>query len=78
MNIHAAAHYLKLGYRITRPGLYVNCDQNWLDTNTIVFWALHLEDLLANDWEIDYRELLDNIGIKPVYLEPRNEEEESD
>jgi hypothetical protein len=76
MNIHTAAHYMKNGYRITRPNLYVNCDQNWLDANFINFWSLHIEDLLSDDWEIDFRDLIDDSGMKPIYKEPPSDEEE--
>jgi len=35
-----------------------------------------MEDLLATDWEIDFRDMTDDSGIKPIYKEPVSDEEE--
>lgn len=63
MDIHTAAHYLKLGYAIKREIEIYTIDSTIdppikvpftkvikMDENT--FQVLGLEDLLANDWEL--------------------------
>jgi hypothetical protein len=52
MNIQAAARYLQLGYRIKRE----NWDNGfYIDTSITAFLGeTSLDDLLADDWEIDF------------------------
>jgi hypothetical protein len=80
MDIHTAAHYLKAGYRITRAdwaGLdLIYCYRPWIDKNGVVGRYFHLEDFLATDWEIDYRDLIDDSGSEPQYKAEENEEED--
>lgn len=49
MDIHIAAKYMKLGYRIRRPGWSPEMFISW---DTMVFFKLVREELLAEDWEI--------------------------
>lgn len=79
MDIHSAAHYMKCGYRITRQKWARNFySMSWVDKYRVTGFYFHLEDFLADDWEIDRRYLVDDSGDEPVYNDPlpRDEEEE--
>jgi hypothetical protein len=67
MDIHTATHYLKLGYRATRPswpqGEYIYDCCGVIERITSEFsdgeayysdgdWLPYMEDLSVNDWEI--------------------------
>lgn len=49
MDIHTAAKYMNLGYRIRRPGWRSNM---FMDRDSMIFTKLVLEELLVEDWEI--------------------------
>lgn len=78
MDIQTAAHYLKSGYRVTRPGWRNRFrGMRWVDRYRVCGFYWHLEDLLANDWEIDRTDLIDDSGMEPVYKDDFiNDEEE--
>jgi len=75
MDIHTAAHYLKSGYRITRPSLR-GLKFDWIDQSFLHSVPFLLEELLATDWEIDFRDMIDDSGITVKYKEPPSDEEE--
>jgi hypothetical protein len=49
MDIHLAAKYMNLGYRIRRPDWNANM---FLDSYSMIFKKLVLAELLAEDWEV--------------------------
>lgn len=52
MNIHMAAHYAKVGYRIIRAEWKSTQSGHELTLKPFCAACLLLEDLLAEDWEI--------------------------
>jgi hypothetical protein len=76
MDIHTAAHYLKSGYRIMRPGGLRGLKYDWIDSSTLYSVPFTMEELLATDWEIDFRDMIDDSGILVSYKEPPSDEEE--
>lgn len=86
MDIHTAAHYLKSGYRIRRSA-WTNKNRYVRQLHGILWsgnrthepeWACTfiLQDLLADDWEIDFTDMIDDSGAEVLYKEPRSDEEE--
>ncbi len=76
MDIHTAAHYIKSGYRVRRSSWGARFNFRWVDKYRVVGFPFHLADLLADDWEIDFTDLIDDSGAEVLYKEPRSDEEE--
>jgi len=76
MDIHTAAHYLKSGYRITRPGGLRGLKYDWLHRSFLHSVPFLIEELLATDWQIDFRDMIDDSGAEVLYKEPPSDEEE--
>lgn len=85
MDIHTAAHYMRSGYRIRRSAwtmsdyIFQNQGVLWITTksgSTYMHVPFVLSDLLADDWEIDFRDMIDDSGMKAVYKDPPSDEEE--
>jgi len=85
MDIHTAAHYMKSGYRVRRLAWtmlqYVRQDHGTLWGaiklgGAEISISFSLSDLLANDWEIDFRDIIDDSGVEVVYKRLPSDEEE--
>ena len=61
MDIHIAAKYMNLGYRIRRPDW--NADM-FLDSHSMIFTKLVLAELLAEDWEIITEGIIQEFPIR--------------
>jgi hypothetical protein len=72
MNIHSAAHYMKSGYRIRRA----IWRGKWISEEQPLDEYRQLENLLAEDWEIDFTDMIDDSGIEVLYKESPSDEEE--
>lgn len=78
MNIHTAAHYMKNGYRIRRP-VWISFDYIFQDGINVrgtitpekyeIDFSFIMGDLLADDWEIDYRDIVDDSKFIVQYKE---------
>lgn len=76
MDIHTAAHYMKAGYRVRRVAWRQRFHNNWVDQFYVLGFYFHIEDLLANDWEIVFDGIINDQGAVVQYEPERDEEEE--
>lgn len=68
MNIHIAAKYMQLGYRIRRASWTIfNSTDPWISWETMTFHKLTKNDLVADDWEIITKGIVKNFPI--IYQE---------
>jgi len=63
MDITTAALYLQAGYRLTRQH-WLSTTQEWIDQHTLAEYKFSVEDLLTNDWEVDRRNLVEELVPK--------------
>jgi hypothetical protein len=76
MDIQTAARYMKCGYRITRPCGLRGLKYDWIDTSILHAVPFTMDELLADDWQIDFRDMIDDSGAEVLYKEPPSDEEE--
>ena len=75
MNIYAAAHYMKVGYRIRRVAWRDRSHNSWIDLYSIAGFYFHIEDFLESDWEVVLDNLIDNTVVDIKYHSDQSEEE---
>lgn len=67
---------MKSGYRIRRKAWTMGAYHDWIDKSYVVGRAFKIQDFLATDWEIDFRDMINDSGIEVLYKEPPSDEEE--
>lgn len=72
MDIHTAAKYMQHGYRIRRA----IWRGKWISQDVPLDEYRQLENLLADDWEIDFTDMISDYGLEVLYKERPSDEEE--